>query len=612
MKRLLLLSICAATLCGLSACNGDESSVYVYADTAKTHGSGEVEDPDNPGPDEPVTPGPDEPVTPGPDEPVTPGPDEPVTPGPDEPVTPGPDEPVDPPPSCTNTCEDDDICEGDSAFKTCKDSNGDGCNEWVVIPCAGTDKCDQGKCAPTCADTCSGGPECDGTSGFKTCKDGDGDGCNEWVQTKCNADQKCEGGKCVDKCTNACESGKKKCEGNAVQTCGDYDNDGCFEWGANTNCGTNQTCSDGKCADKCTSSCEKGKKQCSGKSVQTCDDHNGDGCYEWGGDSACSYQCKDGACINDLSDWVPACSGSGCPIVVTNLKERISGNTKDGVSKFSSYSCSPGTSEAGPEQSYVFKVDEPGTIIAGVTEPSGGDVDVHILSSFDSGKCLDRGDKGANAHVNAGIYYVVVDTYNGSGNAGSYNLKITFLPDSGKCGLDQTNITHVKSKETIKLPKTGKVVQEAHLVTDHDREIHGKNWWPSSFTDGIAEHKAWSEKWTGINYGNDWCPNGEGGCEYGQGSVANQVPWKAEAWYVCMYWTSGTRPKAGTRFLVVNPQTGQAVVTAAGYETGPGDTDMLGGAVYEIHKKLGTGHKSTLTFGQMKDQSLEYGPIDCE
>ena len=57
-----------------------------------------------------------------------------------------------------------------------------------------------------------------------------------------------------------------------------------------------------------------------------------------------------------------------------------------------------------------------------------------------------------------------------------------------------------------------------------------------------------------------------------------------------------------------------AVVTAAGYETGPGDGSKIGGAVYEVHQKLGTSHNSVLTFGQMRSQgqALEYGPIDCE
>ena len=149
-------------------------------------------------------------------------------------------------------------------------------------------------------------------------------------------------------------------------------------------------------------------------------------------------------------------------------------------------------------------------------------------------------------------------------------------------------------------------------MTDHDWEIHGKNWWPKSNTEGLAEHTAYSKTFTGVEPGDTWCPAGEGGSRYGEGSTGSAVPADAEAYYVCMYWTVKTKPSPGTRFLVVNPQTGKAVVAAAGYETGPADSKMLGGAVYEIHKKLGTSHKSTLTFAQMKNQTLSYGPIDCE
>jgi hypothetical protein len=61
----------------------------------------------------------------------------------------------------------------------------------------------------------------------------------------------------------------------------------------------------------------------------------------------------------------------------------------------------------------------------------------------------------------------------------------------------------------------------------------------------------------------------------------------------------------------MNPLTGQAVVAAAGYENGPGDTSRVGGACEEIHHYLGTNHLGTLTFGQAVDQTLPYGPINC-
>ena len=477
-----------------------------------------------------------------------------------------------PPATCEDTCKGDDICDGTESYKTCKDNDGDGCKEWVTIPCENT-KCENGKCTSSdasCQNTCEGEDYCDGTDALKTCKDNDGDGCKEWVTIPCEENTKCDSGACVPKCQNACE-GDDVCDGeSAVKTCKDDNGDGCKEWVV-TQCGENQKCDGGQCVDKCVSLCEQGQKQCNDKAIQTCDDYNGDGCLEWGGDSLCDYQCVEGGCIEDPNAWIPACSGDGCPTPVTDLSQKTSGN-----------------------KSYVFKADEPGTVIAGA---SSKDTTVSILSD-PNGSSLASGTIGASVHVGAGIYYVKV-------SSSSDEVKITFLPDSGKCGLKETDINRYNKPATLHLPVTGKVVQEAHLFTDWDWDKHGR--WPKSITEFLDEHKAHSSEWTGISYGNDWCP--QEGCEYGQGATSKPVPWKAEAWYICMYWKN--KPAKGQRFLVVNPQTGEAVVTAAGYESGPGDGGAIGGAVYEIHKKLGTSHRSTLTFGEMIDQSLEYGPIDC-
>ena len=52
-------------------------------------------------------------------------------------------------------------------------------------------------------------------------------------------------------------------------------------------------------------------------------------------------------------------------------------------------------------------------------------------------------------------------------------------------------------------------------------------------------------------------------------------------------------------------------MVAAGYETGPGNLDHIGGAPEEPHFYLGTGHKSTLTLGVAEDQTLPFGPRRC-
>lgn len=491
------------------------------------------------------------------------------------PATKSDDGHTNPPVECPNACKGDDVCEGSGAYRTCKDEDGDGCKEWVTVSCDEGQKCDDGACVTadsSCQNTCEGDNDCDGDNAFKTCRDDNDDGCNEWVTVPCEENTKCDNGTCVPVCQNTCD-GEDVCDGeSAYKTCKDDDSYGCKAW-VTVPCDEGKICKEGQCIDKCTSLCEKDQKQCNDKSVQTCDDYNGDGCFEWGGDSLCDYQCSDGGCIEDPYAWVPACEGDGCPDPVLDLSQKVSG-----------------------KKSYVFKADEPGTIIAG---SSSKDDTVSILADL-NGSSLASGKIGASVHVGAGIYYVKVDT-------SSSEVKITFLPDSGKCGLKETVINRYNTPSTLNLPVTGKVVQEAHMFTDWDWEKHKR--WPSTIKEFLDEHKAHSAEWTGISYGNEWCPSGEGGCEYGQGATSKPVPWKAEAWYICMYWKN--KPTPGTRFIVVNPQTGEAVVTAAGYESGPGDGGAIGGAVYEVHQKLGTSHRSTLTFGEMIDQSLDYGPIDC-
>ncbi len=472
---------------------------------------------------------------------------------------------------------------------------------------------------PACQNACDGAPRCADASQRMICRDDNADGCTEWVYEPCPASQECEGGTCitpVPPCADTCDAAVR-CSGSAaLQKCLDTDNDGCKEWGAVETCPGGQVCESGACVTPkptCTNQCpSNGATQCSGKVIQTCKDANADGCLEWTNSNTCSYKCESAKCIDDPNAWVPACSGSSCPTVVNDLSKVISGDTRNGTSNISSYSgkCST-TSEAGPEQAYIFKVPSPGYIFAGVTEPSSGDVDVHILTGMSAGSCLARDNRAASVYASAaGVYYVIVDTYSKASNAGAYNLKITFIPDSGQCGLKATSVPRYNGASTLSLPTSGKVVQEAHLVTTWDQAQNGgSKWWPSSITQWVTNHKAHTDELfgAGTSNGADWCP--QENCEFGQGSTGAAVPPDAEAWYINMLWKS--RPAKGTRFLVLNPFTGKAVVSAAGYETGPFDSEMLGGVVYEVHKYLGTSHRSILSVGEMKNQSLPFGPIDC-
>ncbi len=516
-------------------------------------------------------------------------------------------------------------CNADNTGYMSCSKDFDGCAKWSgVISCDTGYACVEGECRkkqtgpddPQCTPQCDtvGMTECSGNS-YHTCIDPDGDGCRVWSELiACEPTEICSAGECREappSCTPACSKGSKECSGNGYRECIDPNNDGCTVWSDVTACSTNQTCEGGNCIEQqpvCSNACEpSGKKRCNNGGVQTCGDYNSDGCLEWGNDSPCELGCENGQCKSSCVDGI-------CPTVVTDFSQIINGDTSRSHNHISTYTGCTDTNESGPEEYYEFTLKEPGYLFVATTEPSGGDVDVHLLSALNGESCLERNDKMLMHRIDkAGKYYVSVDTYTNSNKAGAYKLKITFIGDSSKCGMTATTEKRVSSCGNLNLPRIGKVVEEAHLVTDWDQAQHGStSWWPSSKNEGLAAHRAHSAEWTNLNVGAEWCPSGEGGCEYGQGCTGKAVPWKAEAWYINMYWSGSGRPSKGERYLVLNPYNGKAVVSAAGYESGPGDCSMMGGAVYEIHSHLGTSHRSSLTFGHMRDQSLEYGPINCE
>ncbi|MBI3071252.1 MAG: hypothetical protein HYY84_03905 [Deltaproteobacteria bacterium] len=285
--------------------------------------------------------------------------------------------------------------------------------------------------------------------------------------------------------------------------------------------------------------------------------------------------------------------------------------TASTVRGFDRYSCAAPTNESGPEFVYRFTTTEAGIAGIRVTSRGGADIDAHLLRGLDANTCFGRDDVAFSRFIEPGTYFVVADTWvdrAGTVRAGPYRIDITWTSiPTVRCDMRTETIEHV-SRGTLDLPATGPVVLEAHLVTT-DEPFDGG--WPSSGTDGLARHHALSEAVSGFvaNRGEPWAPFGEGGSMFGQGSSIKPPP-DREAWYVNMYWRR--RPTVDTRMIVRQPDGGAlAVVGAAGYETGPGSATAVGGATEEIHKFLGTAHRSTLTMGFAVDQSLPFGPVRC-
>ena len=285
-------------------------------------------------------------------------------------------------------------------------------------------------------------------------------------------------------------------------------------------------------------------------------------------------------------------------------------SASEGSSTFSSYGCAPSINEGGNEVVYRVEVPAIGFLSAAVEEADGVDVDVHILSALDAQSCVSRGNFHARADVTAGTWYVVVDTYSSGGvpQAGPYRVDIGFLePSVGPCELQVGSMPRVNDNGNhLAMPATGKVVMEAHLVTQEEPPPY-----PSTSTEELQAHHALSQERTGLvmHRREPWAPL-EGGSFYGCGIGSPSLfPVEDEGWYVNMYWTAAARPARGTRMVLRDGA--RAVVVAAGYETGPGDLSFIGGTTEETHFYLGTAHGSVLTLGLAVDQGLPLGPRTC-
>ncbi|MCA9521384.1 MAG: hypothetical protein KC609_10440, partial [Myxococcales bacterium] len=291
----------------------------------------------------------------------------------------------------------------------------------------------------------------------------------------------------------------------------------------------------------------------------------------------------------DLFDsQIPSCSGADCPIVIGTFPYTDKRDTtQSSRTLFDTYNCASDTNESGAEYVYVFETHEPGTIIASVEDGTGVDIDIHLLSKLDAQSCLARHDRALSANLDAGVYYLVADTFvsGGTPQPGAYTLRVFFIPDTSKCGMKRDSLARIGTSDLLSMPATGPVVLEAHLLTKEEEianDESGKTFfpsgWPTSFTDRIAEHYTLSTQLSGytMNRNEPWAPCCEPTNNYGQGSTTAKPPMVAETWYINMRWKSA--PKAGTRYIAFNPFNGKAVVTAAGYENGPGDTSRVGGA----------------------------------
>ncbi|MBT9558309.1 MAG: right-handed parallel beta-helix repeat-containing protein [Myxococcales bacterium] len=179
--------------------------------------------------------------------------------------------------------------------------------------------------AVTCTDQCTdgGAKRCNGQGVPETCTDTNGDGCLEWGNAApCATGQACQDGQCAVGCTDECAvQGERRCDGNSVETCRDHDSNGCLEWGGAQECLSGTVCQSGFCSVGCDGEAEctvKGARRCAEGGVETCADPEFDGCLGWTDAEACpnGQTCSNGSCGTSCSDECSVvgarkCNGTG-------------------------------------------------------------------------------------------------------------------------------------------------------------------------------------------------------------------------------------------------------------------------------------------------------------
>lgn len=201
---------------------------------------------------------------------------------------------------------------------------------------------------------------------------------------------------------------------------------------------------------------------------------------------------------------------------------------------------------------------------------------------------------------------------------------VVALPALASCEVQPTTVERAHGRrwqDSIELPRAGRMFLESHLATAADS--FGANAFPQDIQEGIPAHlerECAELQRHGANalgctdvyiskYHRVWTP-AEGGAA-GQGARGALKPTvEQELWTMNMMFK--TLPPAGQKWLLCNEAGDRCVVAAAGFETGPGDQNLLGGVQGAVHWYLHTNNQTPVVVrGPLKDQRLPFGPVSC-
>ena len=107
-----------------------------------------------------------------------------------------------------------------------------------------------------------------------------------------------------NQCQDLCASGTAECQDEGFRSCEDADGDGCFEWSAVSACTEKEACQAGACVAICVDECAQGERRCQDGASQACGEFDDDPCLEWSESSACdrTEACQAGVCESICND----------------------------------------------------------------------------------------------------------------------------------------------------------------------------------------------------------------------------------------------------------------------------------------------------------------------
>ncbi len=98
-----------------------------------------------------------------------------------------------------------------------------------------------------------------------------------------------------------------------------------------------------------------------------------------------------------------------------------------------SYSCAPDTDESGPEVLYHFVAAEAGRLEVVVSDDTGVDIDIHVLTAPSGDACIARDDTEVSVDVGPGDVWISLDTWvSGQEYPGPYLLVVDFNGGTGE------------------------------------------------------------------------------------------------------------------------------------------------------------------------------------